>query len=85
LREVEPKALDGLKSLQSLSLNNIFDAERENNEKVLENIFESELPHLQNVSLRKNELRFDLNNLVCNVCFIELNFWGNFWNFDEIF
>lgn len=67
LRDVKPQSLKLLDSLKSLSLNRIFDADRKNNRQVLDNLFDSPLPHLENVSMRGNELRFDVSNLLCKV------------------
>lgn len=69
LRDIKPQSLKILDSLKSLSLNNVFDADRTNNKQILRNLFDSPLPHLENVSMRGNELRFDVSDLLCKVSY----------------
>ncbi|KAI6182452.1 Leucine-rich repeat-containing protein 15 [Aphelenchoides bicaudatus] len=67
LRSVQSHSMKYMSDLKSLSLNRIFDADRQNNAAVLKSIFDSPLPRLQNVSLHGNEIRFDITETICKL------------------
>ncbi|CAD5206481.1 unnamed protein product [Bursaphelenchus okinawaensis] len=66
IREVSIHALGNLKRLEYIDLSDVFNAERLNNAKVIKDIFSVDLPRLQSVYLRGNNIRDNIGGVFCH-------------------